>query len=143
MTTICYDHKTKTIAWDSRRTMDDIIADDSAQKMFERDGVKFWICGCVADETRLIDYYFGCPKHEFKPDANAFVLDNGELFSIGVTDEHECWKEPIDSNYSIGSGMPWAIAALDFGCSAKEAVKYAKTRDCKTGGKVHIYKIGD
>lgn len=143
MTTIVYDHKTKTIAWDSRRSKNGMISDDNCQKMTERDGVKFWLTGCYSDRDRLIDYYFGCPKHEFTPEAGAFALDNGKLYVVGVTNEHECWKEPIDCNYAAGSGEQWAIAALDFGCSAKDAVEYAKTRDAGTGGKVHVYKIGE
>ena len=141
MTTICYNHHGKQVAWDSRRTINNTITDDNAQKMIERNGVKFWVTGCYADANRLVDYYFGCEKHEFKPDACALVFDNGDMFAIGVTDEHECWKEEIECNCTMGSGQDFATAAMDFGCDAQGAVEYAKTRDCKTGGKVRVFNL--
>ena len=47
----------------------------------------------------------------------------------------------IEYNDSAGSGGEFAIAALDMGKTAKEAVEYAMTRDFYSGGKVHVYDI--
>jgi len=47
----------------------------------------------------------------------------------------------VDHNYAQGSGDQWALAALDFGDSAREAVEYAMTKDVYSGGKVHVYDI--
>lgn len=41
----------------------------------------------------------------------------------------------------MGSGYQFAIAALDLGKTAKEAVNYAKTRDIYTGGRVRVFDV--
>ena len=52
------------------------------------------------------------------------------------------WEDgvPIDMDpgerVATGSGWKWAAAAMDFGHSAIEAIEYASTRDCYTGGGV-------
>lgn len=140
MTTIAYHHQSKTIAWDSRSVSAGVIVSDDHQKMLVRDGVTFWFSGCYADRDKMVDYYFG-GRHEFVPDANCYALDDGRLFYCGVTDEHEFWKEPINCNHACGSGIKFALSAMDFGKSAKEAVEYAKTRDCFTGGLVHEWAV--
>ena len=59
MTTIAYDHKNKTIAWDSRKTSsDNIIMNDDEGKHVERDGVHFWLAGTACDLESMIDAYF-------------------------------------------------------------------------------------
>lgn len=35
----------------------------------------------------------------------------------------------------------WAIAALDFGLTAKESVEYAVKRDYRSGGEIVVYDI--
>lgn len=42
---------------------------------------------------------------------------------------------------AIGSGMYYALTAMDCGCSAEEAVKMAAKRDVNTGGEIRIFKI--
>ena len=82
MTTIAYDHKNKTIAWDSRKTSsDNIIMNDDEGKHVERDGVHFWLAGTACDLESMIDAYFtqqGCMRNR-----RAWV--NNKTGVVGVT----------------------------------------------------------
>jgi hypothetical protein len=51
------------------------------------------------------------------------------MFNINHSGVHDCVR-------AYGSGRDWALAAMDFGCSPREAVRYAMTRDVYTGGDV-------
>lgn len=136
MTTIAYHHESKTIAWDSRATEGGIIKNDSAVKVIKRDGVTFWMSGCRSDHEMLIDAWFG-NKPSVIPESQAIVLDDGKFYGCAVNEERIFWREELDANEAIGSGRYWAMAAMDFGKTPKQAVEYAKTRDCYTGGEVH------
>ena len=140
MTTIAYKHDTKTIAWDSRATSGNVITSDTDKKMIEVNGVKFWLCGSVADERLLIDMYFG-EKSEVIPETNAFAWDGDELFLVGVNDEALLWKQPLRYDKALGSGGDFALSAMRLGMDAKEAVEHAKTLDCYTGGEVHVMEL--
>lgn len=143
MTTIAYHQESKTVAWDSRSSKNNIIATDKSQKMKEVNGVIFWLSGPLSDFQKFIDIYFGAACDEFQPECNALILDKNALYFSGVTEKGELWKEPVDIDYAVGSGSNFALAAMDLGKSATEAVEYAKTRDSNTGGSVHSYKISD
>lgn len=141
MTTIVYDHKNKVIAWDSRRTgCNGVIKSDTSEKMTEHNGVTFWMAGSLCDEELMISHYFG-NKEELIPEANCFAFDDGKLYRCGVSNEAVFWKEPLTNNDAFGSGSEWAMAALDFNCDARQAVEYAKTKDCYTGGEVKTFKV--
>lgn len=140
MTTIAYKHDTKTIAWDSRSTSGGLITSDESEKMTEVNGVKFWLCGSIADEQLLIDMYFG-EKSEIIPEANALAWDGDNLFLVGVSEEVLIWKQPLRNDRAIGSGGDFALSAMRLGLSAKEAVEHAKTLDCYTGGEVHVMEL--
>lgn len=143
MTTIVVDYENRVIAWDSRRTQGGVIKSDSAQKMQERDGVKFFISGSLDEVDYLIDNYSKGIDAEVPDgyDVGGFVLDSGVLYRAGMTNQTGFWKQLVECNDSTGSGDQWALAALDHGKSAKEAVEYAKTRDCYTGGEVHTLEF--
>ena len=44
-------------------------------------------------------------------------------------------------NDADGSGYAFAISAMDFGCDARGAVKYASTRDNYTGGRIKVINV--
>lgn len=139
MTTICYNHRDKQIACDSRSTNGSLIVTDSAMKMIEVNGVKFWLAGPLADKKKFTEMYFGAKLSEFYPDNIGFVLD-GQLYLCGV-DNGELWKEPVDCNMAVGSGQSFALSAMHLGMSAKQAVEHTKVFDCWTGGEVHVFDI--
>lgn len=144
MTTIAYNHKDREIAVDSRTTRGGMIVSDESNKMHEVNGVKFFIAGFSSDDQEIIDSYFN-GKQGVKSCANnknvAIVADGGEIFRCAFDDGDGFFIQAVKSNDAAGSGFDFAIAAMDFGKSASEAVEYAMTRDVYTGGKVYAYKV--
>lgn len=140
MTTIAYAHG--VIAYDSRCTANDTIADDKFNKHRCTQGVHFFFCGNTGDIDLLIKMYFGGRK---KPtDAcEALVWDGRmrKLLSIGWEDKWFTSEESLDVPCAFGSGEHHAITAIDCGLSAKDAVKMAIKRDTGSGGKVRTFKI--
>lgn len=141
MTTIAY--KDGVIAYDSQITRGDVITYEDYEKCIEQAGVKFFCCGTVSDYQRLVDAYFGA-KPDGNIDATALVLDGDSLMMVAVDDTTGLWKSPVmrDRPYAIGSGTPYAFAAMDMGASAEKAVEMAARRDTSTGGKVRTLRIG-
>lgn len=140
MTVIAY--RDGIIAYDSRITEDNLISSDNHNKMQVHHGHRFFLSGARCDEERFIDAFFG--GHGVNIAITAFVLDDKNMFyRCAVDNDTGLWKEPVIMNRykSIGSGSNFAMAAMDFGKSAKEAVKYAITRDNSCGGIVRTYKI--
>jgi ATP-dependent protease HslVU (ClpYQ) peptidase subunit len=140
MTTIAYHMNSKEIAYDGRTTRGDTIINDASEKMIDRDGVKFFLCGATSDCEMLVDMYFG-GKVELVPEANAFVVDGGAVYRIGCTVDGVFWKAESECNDAMGSGWQFALSAMDFGEGAKDAVMYAATRDSCTGGKIRVVKV--
>lgn len=145
MTTVCYDHSSKQVAVDGRIVRGTMIVEEESPKWREVGEQLWFFCGQVSDEERLIDHIKGKreepPKHDIDCSAIAVCMDG--VYLVSVTEEGEGWSSLCDYSEAIGSGEQFALAALDFGKSAKEAVEYAATRDCCTGGTVHVYDISN
>jgi 20S proteasome alpha/beta subunit len=140
MTTIAFNYKDKEIAVDSRLTRGDMISTDSGNKIFKKDGVVFIVAGETNHSKSLVDMWFS-GEVDVSLNCSAFVVCNGEVYDFGLDADKNIAKELVDENLTKGSGDLWAHAAMDFGCSAKDAVKYAMTRDVYTGGKVRVIKV--
>jgi len=142
MTTIAY--KDGVIAYDSQVTRGDVITYDDYEKCLERNGVKFFCSGAVSDYQRLVDTYFGA-KPEGNVDVSAIVLDGEQLMLVAVDDVTGLWKSPImlDRPYAIGSGTPYAFAAMDMGATAYQAVEMAAKRDTSTGGTIRTVVVAE
>lgn len=140
MTTIAY--KDGIIAYDSRQTRDNRIVTDNVNKCSVVNGVSFFLSGVVSDEKALIDAYFGTPASA-AVECSGFVVDAGKLMRIGHDDDTGIWKQDLDPTNpdAIGSGTSYAIAAMDMGASAEEAVHAAMKRDIYTGGTVRTLQI--
>lgn len=54
--------------------------------------------------------------------------------------ERGAWQE-INYPYSIGTGSDYALAAMDAGCTAEEAVRIAMKRDLYSGGRLQKYRL--
>jgi ATP-dependent protease HslVU (ClpYQ) peptidase subunit len=87
---------------------------------------KWWNSGCKEDKPTL-DETFTC----------YMVYPDGECVQFW----NSCLDCRITGKEAIGSGDKWALAAMDFGKNAREAIKYAKTRDTVTGGRVNWVRI--
>ena len=44
-------------------------------------------------------------------------------------------------NAADGSGRKFALSAMDFGCGAVDAIKYAAKKDIFTGGEIQVVDI--
>lgn len=140
MTTIVYSKKHHAIACDSRMCVGSMIGDEKCKKYVEREGVLFFFAGAVADIETLMVMYFNPEGAVDKLDVSAFIVDGGKVYATEFANK-KLSILPLTYDWAIGSGMYWAMAALDFGCDPKEAVKYAKKKDSATGGRIHVFKL--
>lgn len=139
MTTIAYDHKAGNIAVDSRTTADGIICTDEAIKYREHNNEIWFFCGSTSDVDSLLGMQHD-HKPEVKPCCAALRVANGDCYLVTFNGDH-CAHTKLTYDYAMGSGGDFALAAMDHGKSAKQAVEYAKTRDNATGGQVKSYSI--
>ena len=141
MTTIAY--RDGVVATDTLSVADGMVVDQAYEKCIVRDGVMFFMTGSTSDHDKLIDEYLS-PAGRDTGNASAIVADKGEIFIVGWEDGGKgIFKCPNRrENYiAIGSGERFAIAAMDHGKSAQEAVEYAMKRDVFTGGVVKVYQV--
>jgi 20S proteasome alpha/beta subunit len=140
MTTIAY--KDGVIAYDGRQTRSGAIVSDDCSKCQVVDGVSFLLAGTVCDEKALIAAYFGTPS-QVPVECSGYVVDGSKLMMVGHDDETGIWKQDLDLDNpdAIGSGAPYALAAMDMGASPEEAVRAAMKRDIYTGGTIRTLVI--
>lgn len=144
MTTIVYDHKTKTIAYDSRETRGSLISSDNTDKKILVGDQPFFMCGSYADIQELLDTYSSGGKEIAKGnEAYGYTVRKNRVYEIFASDSGHLAVIELTYNVACGSGGDFALAALDFGKSATEAVEYAKTRDVYTGGNVNTFKVSN
>lgn len=137
MTTIAFDGK--TLAADRQMSSDGALY-CHVQKIHAVPGGFIAGCGHFAQVHKFIKWHLS----GYKGDAPA--LDNFSGIVI-VNGKVALWEGDAEVPYepsqvhAIGSGATWALAALDFGKTAEEAVAYAATRDNGTGGGVDAVTI--
>lgn len=140
MTTIAYHHKDKQVAVDSRIVCGSITRSDSFDKTVKNEFGLWIYCGSAADIKDLCNL-----KHNDKvdplPDCSAFLISEGKCYGVIVNSDGYCEHFELTFNEAKGSGTELALAAMDHGKSAKDAVKYAITRDIYSGGKVRVFDI--
>jgi len=73
-------------------------------------------------------------------DVSGLRITNSVVYFVFIADCVFC-EQIIKYNKGLGSGRDFAIAAMDHGKSAKEAVKYAMTRDTYTGGRIRVFNV--
>jgi 20S proteasome alpha/beta subunit len=140
MTTIAY--KDGIIAYDSRETLGTTIVDDDCDKCQARDGVLFFCTGSSPDFEALLAAYFG-EVSSVVIEAGGVALDKGALWLLGYSETTGFWKDRLrmDNPWSVGSGSPHALTAMDMGASAYQAVEMAMKRDTGTGGTIRTFTI--
>lgn len=142
MTTIVYDHKNKQIAVDGRTTRSDIVCSDNSEKFRFVDGQVWFFTGIAGDQQLLVDWFTaGKDKPALVPECEALVIIDGKVYSNMVAEHGVSCQHELKFDESIGSGSKFALAALDHGKSAKEAVEYAATRDIYSGGKITVFSV--
>jgi hypothetical protein len=137
MTTIAYHHGDKQIAIDSRTTSGGLINTDKAIKVYKFNNYILFMCGSLSDIEIFIGEY---PDIKTNVDCGGFLIENKVAYGVYEKDGKLC-KFTLTYNDADGSGYAFALAAMDFGCDARGAVKYAMTRDIYTGGRIKVIDV--
>jgi 20S proteasome alpha/beta subunit len=141
MTTMLYSEKEQVIVVDGRCTRGNDIVTDKYNKVIVRDdGIKFVVAGKCADLEALVSSYPYGFEGMTELEAIALVIDEGKVYECTISDGAYNIVH-VDYDTANGSGAPYALASLDHGKTAKQAIKYAMTRDSATGGKIQVVKV--
>ena len=140
MTTIAFDYESKKVSYDSRVTQDDKIITDSCVKMYKRDGLVLFAAGEMGQCDAIIDAYI-LGVSDAVNSFEAIIIDHGKAYKFAKYDKDSFEKYELKFSHAIGSGEEHAITAMDLGCSAKKAVKYAMKRDSCTGGRIRTFSL--
>lgn len=143
MTTIAY--KDGVLVSDSRETVAKRIDRDNAQKLFRlANGAVLGCAGSSLAARVLVDKLNNSVKDHKRKKAvlPTFRIKNCLAILLAHGNkvyyfENGMWEDISDiPHYSIGSGSDYALAAMDAGASALEAVKIAAKRDIYSGGRI-------
>ena len=126
MTTIVYDHKNKQIACDSRGTQGDVIASDNIIKFREKGDYIWFMCGVASSIDTFITHFEALKDCAPNIDTSGIFVFDGCAYQACI-DEDVFREELLGFSTAAGSGGEFALAALDHGKTAKEAVEYAIT----------------
>ena len=146
MTAVIYDHDRKQIATDSRLTRNGQITSDSSIKYIESGGRVYFFSGSVSDMARSVEILDSSINGDVAGikspvDSGVIFYDKGNAFLAGICDDGAVWEEELFCNMGNGSGSQWALAALDHDKTAKQAIKYAATKDAYTGGLTRVFDV--
>lgn len=139
MTTIAYHHKDKQVAVDSRAVSGSIIRSDNCNKVIKRGKRIYFMIGEAPDHERFVNEAEQ-GKGTDELECSGLMIDNGKLFQVNQT-EHRYVFDEIKESMATGSGGNFAMAAMDFGQTAKQAVQYAAKRDIYTGGRIRVFNV--
>lgn len=138
MTTIAFDGK--TMACDTRVAGGHIYNTDT--KIYESYFAVIGVAGnaeagilLVKDDSILV------PKHyDFDFEALVFVKDTEKVYKVAFYKSWDCALSSVipiaDSFAAVGSGSPYALAAMHLGNTATHAVTVSAQFDTNTGGKI-------
>lgn len=149
MTTIIWDAKTRILATDSREIWDGHkIA--KTKKLFQLDRKNCYVAtaGDSENAARLVlflnknvhneDAIFKISSDEKFKGVSAILIYNSIPFTLlsGAIPMHIA-----STTFGLGTGAPYALAALEKGDSPIEAVKFASKFDCNTDDEVQYIQI--
>lgn len=151
MTTIAFDGR--FLAADGRATAGGMITNKNTQKIFpmkmvanglEVNGVlagagSFEAICLIKKHLETYDLFDAEFVPELEPESAGVlvILETGEVYIL----EHKLVPMTQEVPCSIGSGSPYAQAAMVVGKSAPAAVEVAKELDCFSGGKVRVFDV--
>jgi len=147
MTTIAY--KDGVIAWDSRVTANNLIVDDDYDKHIVIADTHFFVAGATEFSEDFCNAYAARSPTVKDMEVSAIVVEpSGKLFKTSVEErqgQFRIWKSPlrVEALSALGSGHDFALAFMDTGLTAEEAVHRVMKFDAATGGRVHTFKIDD
>jgi ATP-dependent protease HslVU (ClpYQ) peptidase subunit len=142
MTTIAFDKESVSV--DTRMSANGLIVSDNYNKIrYLENGEILISTGVVHDIDVLIKHYLnGAECYEDIEVAGLLIRNKIDVFKI-YQYEGFIRTLKLENITTMGSGSDFALSAMDFGCSSKEAIKYAMTRDSHTGGKIKTIKLKD
>lgn len=143
MTTIAWDGS--TLAADRQLTAGNLVWGKGVNKILRNVGPFDALAGC--GNLGEMETYLPCiyrseslsalRQEELPPSNVEFIgIIKGVCYNIDY-----CGICKAPNNCAAGSGEHLAIAAMDFGKTALEAVQYAATRDIYTGNAATTYKV--
>lgn len=106
----------------------------------EKDGLKWFLAGRAGETETFMNNFKELESASEGLDNVGLFIDDRAVY-ITTIDEGGFRSCLMQFNQGIGSGGDFAMAALDFGKSAREAVEYAITKDFNSGGKVWVFDI--
>lgn len=143
MTVIAYDHKTKTLAVDSLFTAGDRKTYGQKFKVLDDGRAVVVFAGDVMQGRRAISYVEQnkALTHEMVAGATVVVMHlTGRRKGAVIVCEDSPAPERVQRSEAWGTGSDFAIAAMDAGASAEEAVRIACKRSASCGGKIHVFR---
>ena len=137
MTTIAF--RDGTLAGDSRVSAGDMVITDKATKVHRlRDGRLLGWSGSVEDAHRLRQSLSKKTPRPANLNVTALLVHTDG--SIHLFEGNE-WVKQTEPYYSLGSGSPYAMGAMDAGATATEAARIGSKRDVSSGGKIKCVKL--
>lgn len=140
MTTMAYHHKDEQIAVDSQITAEGVVLDDNYNKIIINELGTWVLAGCTSEHELFTNLKSGDNVGRGL-ECIGFLIRGGKVFLVLTEEDGRYSESPVTYNDAQGCGHTFAIAAMDHGKSAKEAVEYAITRDIYTGGKVQVIDV--
>lgn len=143
MTTIVYDHKNKIISIDSLVNDGSTVISKEYDKTIENDLGLWFISGDISDyeELVILEHNEQVKDVNCLPECYALLVKGQAVYYVHVNKEGRCKYMRCKCNETLGSGSSFALSALDFGKTAKEAVIHASYRDIYTGGSIRVYDV--
>lgn len=141
MTTIAFDGK--TMACDTLVTCGSSCYNTDT-KIYENDFAVIGVAGDAGVGTMLIEgpNILQPRNYDFDFEALVFVKDTEKVYKVAFYKSWDCALSSVipvaDSFAAVGSGAPYALAAMECGYSAYRAVAVASKFDMNTGGKIII-----
>lgn len=141
MTTIAY--KDGVMASDSKIHWQNNAFEDNELKIRRlASGDLIGIAGDSGDLDFMSDYCQGlCDKKDMPDNLDSYIIvcekRTGKVYIM----EEKLKRIDVGESYAIGSGMQYALAAMECGKTAIEAVKIASKFDPWTGGKIHWLEL--
>ena len=138
MTTIAFDGK--TMACDTRVAGDHIY--NTYTKIYENDFAVIGVAGDAGVGAMLIrDNGILNPKsYDFDFEALVFMKDTKKVYKVSFYKSWDCALSSVipiaDGFAAVGSGSPYALAAMYLGHTAARSVTVAAQFDTNTGGKI-------
>lgn len=139
MTTIAFDGK--TMACDTRVVFGSNCYNTDT-KIYENEFVVIGAAGDAGVGTLLVrDDSILVPKHyDFDFEALVFVKDTEKVYKVAFYKSWDCALSSVipvaDVYAAVGSGAPYALAAMECEYSAHGGVAVASKFDTNTGGKI-------